>query len=171
MKRILAPLAMSMLLTGCSSKFEPSADQHYHLYISVGFSPAQADMIIDAALEWQDATGGFITFDGAGQPGEGSTIEFKTDHELQPEPGLLGETWNDGTSSTVSIYTSLKDSVFRQTAVHELGHTLGLEHSTPGTAMCYSYGCAGKHVTCKDVEQLCSVWGCNALAMPVCQTQ
>ncbi len=168
MKYVPIALVGLSLIARCTIGFEPAPDKHYNLSISVGFSPAQADMIIDAAIEWQNATGGYITFDGAGQPGGAETIEFMTEKERQPDPGLYGETWNEGVPSVIVVYTSLDDKLFRQSTLHELGHALGLQHAGAGTIMCHGAGCASQHVTCKDVEQLCSVWGCDASKMPVC---
>ncbi len=172
MKHRLGSIAiLAALVTGCVIQFEPSPDRHYHLSISVGYTEAQANTIINAAIEWQNATGGYITFDGAGHPGDNETIDFVTEKERQPDPPLEGETWNEGTSSTVSIYSTLDSATFKQTATHELGHAIGLQHAESGTIMCAGAWCAAKHVTCGDVKQLCSVWGCDASGMPACTTK
>lgn len=40
-----------------------------------------------------------------------------------------------------------------ETLRHEVGHSLGLEHTVPGDLMCANISCAAPDITCDDVHQ------------------
>jgi hypothetical protein len=154
MKRHLAPLIFSL---ACSSA---NTTHHYHLDLAADdgsqFSQAQAQAIFDAASEWQSASDGFVTFDGQGAFVDVIVVHPSTVDEIVAEfgGGAIGYNVTSGSSSTIAILTTLDTQTFHQTALHELGHALGLVHTTPGNVMCANTTCATLEVTCGDLMQL-----------------
>jgi len=140
---------------------------HYSLYISPDFTADQANQIADAANEWQYSMDNFITFDGAGIENAPNTINIypATEKELK----CLGITWYD---THEKIQIAVDNDTFATTARHEIGHAIGAKHIGPGNVMCADSGCAGSHITCEDVRDVCEAWGlwnCVADNMSACQ--
>jgi predicted Zn-dependent protease len=130
--------------------------RHYHINLLPGFSDAQAQAIFAAAQEWQDDSHGYVSFDGEPAATDVITIHPATIDQIVAEfgGGAFGYDKNDGGSSTIAILTVLDAQTFHQTALHELGHALGLVHLPPGNVMCANAVCATLQVTCGDLEQL-----------------
>ena len=177
MKRyILLPL----LAVGCLNWTRPDDGNHYHLYIAPGFSDSQHEMVVKAAQNWAKATDGFITFDlNAWTADSSNTISVypTTLKQLDEHESTLGETWNYRENSKIEDAIDLDTDTFRRTALHEMGHALGLVHN-PDTGnkiangfMCANNGCASEQIECVDLKQLCAVWGgfCDADSMAPCQ--
>lgn len=138
---------------GCS---QTNTTRHYHLDVAQGFSLEQSQAIFDAAAEWQTSSDAYVTFDGQYAGNDVIVVHPATPDQLVAEfgGGTIGYNETSGTASTISIVTSLDPQTFHQTALHELGHALGLIHTTPGTIMCANTTCATLEVTCGDLEQL-----------------
>jgi hypothetical protein len=136
--------------------WEPNPSHLYHLEIAADFTDTQYQAIRDAALEWQDSSDNYVTFDSA--PATSDVISFQADSvwELRSEfgGGAIGYTQYEGQSSNVYLGTSLDAETFHQTVLHEIGHAIGLKHTTPGTVMCQDTTCATLEVTCGDLVQL-----------------
>lgn len=171
-KKAIVLCAMSMACSGWSE----SPTHHYDVYIDPAFSDSQIDMIIASATAWQVATNNFIHFSGTTYPDGPDTIQViavADDAAVDQQCGAsnaIGCEQSNGIPSKIFIPTSANDSVFAETSLHEMGHSLGLLHR-PGGIMCSSLGCAIPHITCVDVEQLCEVWGvfsCDPSTMPPC---
>ncbi len=145
----LAPL----LAIACSGAPTP---RHYHLDIAQAFTVAQANAILDAATEWQTSSGGFVSFDGQASTTDVIHVHPSTAADIAAEFG--GGAWgfdrNGSDSATIAMLSTLDAESFHQTALHELGHALGLVHMPPGNVMCASSTCATLVVTCGDLDQL-----------------
>ena len=138
----------------CSS--QPGGPYHYHLVVSTDFTDAQSQAIVDAATEWQLQSLGYVDFDGQPGPDANITITVADPTTLAAEfgGGALGVDQTTGRTSHIQILQSLDPVTFHQTALHELGHALGLVHMTPGNIMCANTVCATLEVTCGDLGQL-----------------
>lgn len=145
--------ALVVLALACGNANGP---RHYHLNLEPGFSDEQSQAIFDAATEWQSRSGNFVSFDGVQAWDDVITVHPATDDQIVAEfgGGAIGYDKTNGSSSTIAILASLDPETFHQTALHELGHALGLVHDTPGNIMCSNTVCATLEVTCGDLEQL-----------------
>jgi len=140
-------------LFACSSVPE---SRHYHLVVSTDFTPDQSNAIFDAALEWQQRSGGYVTFDGDPSSFDAVRFDPATTEELTLEfgGGTIGLEVAQGRSAHIQILGGLDPRTFHQTALHELGHAIGLKHLTPGNIMCGDSTCATLDVRCGDLKQL-----------------
>jgi len=175
MKLSLKIISLALLSGGCLYHFQENETHHYHLYIDPGFTDDQRGMIIEAAKDWQEKMGNYLTFDvNAWSADDPDTISIypTTKIELSKTEGVLGETWNEGINSKIEIATDINN--FQQTARHEFGHALSANHIGPGNIMCANDGCASKDITCNDVKEVCSHWNtfsCRAETMPACMSK
>lgn len=164
-------------LIGCL-QFEPSPTHEYGVYVDPAFSPAQHAAIMDAVTEWQVASGNFMRFHGTKDPKQPFTISVMATHagwEYKRDCGAAGSLgctfWKNTDEPRTYLSLELSGDLFRETALHELGHAIGLEHLGPGNIMCADDGCASKHVECGDLEELAQAWDdeFDPQALPLCR--
>jgi hypothetical protein len=155
----------AVVALSCSSA--PPEPRLCHLLVGDGFSDAQRGAIFDASLEWYTRSGGLVSFDApATDAFSTDVIRFDpaTSTQLTAEfgGGTIGLESNHERSSHIQIAQGLDDQTFHQTALHELGHALGLGHLTPGNIMCADTQCATLDVRCGDLQALAKhpVQGC-----------
>ncbi len=154
--------------------WQANPSHHYNLDIEGGFTGKEYTLILQGADRWRDATDGEITFGLIGYSGDPSTITIHgmTVAEIQAKygPEVGGECTPYGEPSWIDLSNDIDSATFEHVVEHELGHSLGLKHTGPGTVMCDSTGCSSEHITCADVRQFCQIWGdCDADHMTICR--
>lgn len=164
MKRFL--IGIAALTAAC--EFQMNDTHQYAVYIDPAFTPDRQDEIRAAMTEWNYASEGTIHLTESASP-DGAHVIQVWSHEF-----TAGE-HHAGTcvpyTETIEIQDNMKPDYTRRTALHELGHALGLDHDHENTIMCENLGCASKHLSCDDMWQFCRVWKCDSDQMALCQKQ
>lgn len=149
----------------------------YKIIIHEKVPADRVGLILDAADEWVIASSGAIVF-------EVTYGDF--DYAAPPEIGemrVYTEPKADKTSRTIGLCTSwgpdpqghpIKSRIWLQddltprtyflTAMHEVGHGVGLPHhmeEQPPSIMFPIITDVGDHPTCVDRQRLCQLWGCD----------
>lgn len=137
------------------------------------FSQEQIDLIHSSTQEWENATGGHITFEFVDGKGQKSLIPIRPVlyAVIEEETGHSAEThivpWERG--GGIDMPYDIDPINFRILMLHEFGHALGLDHDVPGTVMVYGVDKSADYITCRDVMQFCDVNDCDPDLMPACQ--
>jgi hypothetical protein len=145
--------------------------KHFTAYIDPAFTPEQEREVISALQEWEQA----VVFDGprfeivheditCNPSNCGNAIALHPDTqkhitEMLNREGLKGTfygatyPWDNGAANSY-IGSDMSLWQFHYTALHEIGHSLGLDHNNkaPGV-MCQSSDCMTHHVSIADVMQ------------------
>lgn len=147
MKRLLP-----LLFAGC-------VGSAYVVHPDPGFTPTVLDAAHAAAADWESRVPVRITFADGPCPAERKDGMICL-HPIESIPMLP---WEPGTLVGLTVYTEVwlaepileRDSfpLVQRVIAHEMGHSMGLQHTGPGTLM-YPYGDKGSlTVTDADVKQ------------------
>ena len=153
---------------------------HKSIYIDRSFNYEEQEVIMRSAWQWSEATNHIIEFDVILLPAH---EKIHTDNSLviikasvdYPDVIIL-----DGVkhTKTLGYYDNksfwpyialvedrLDDDTFGPVVLHELGHSLGLEHvdgPEGWNTLMYPYVDLGSdHITEKDLEQFCELYHCD----------
>lgn len=167
---------LSCSLLGCTADGFEEGSGFRKVYIDQDFDNNQYALVHQAVESWSIAMEDYVDItysnDWHVEPNK-IIISFGTQagltDEFSPEGGLLGLTTDTNSSSVILVAADENPTTFEQCAKHELGHAFGLHHVGPGHIMCKDAGCATLNITCGDIQQFCSVWGCDAASMKICQ--
>ncbi len=157
-----------------------STIRSYKILVNKDIPSNRIGLILDAASEWVTVSSGAVVF-------EVTYADFPHDREHLPVPPE-GEMWiytdpnPDKDSKTIGycswwttkgsmlpvksriwIQDNLAPRIYYLTALHEIGHGLGLTHQENKSIPAIMYPFItdnGDHPTCDDRQRLCALWGC-----------
>lgn len=149
----------------------------YKIIIHKGVPADRVGLILDAADEWVLASSGAVVFemtygdfDFKALPADGE-MRIYTEPKADKSSKTIGlaTTWGqDDKDHPVKSRIWLQDDLDRRTyfltAMHEVGHAIGLSHFElkPPDSIMYPYITdVGDHPTCVDRQKLCQLWGCE----------
>ena len=158
----------------------------YNIHISSNFNEYEAQLIQDAANEWEEKTGHIITYRifyhknlPKDQPhslflmrvNSASPIVRGMDTELSKNDPRITLGFYDPNYPIPIIFLvpdRLEDSeYFRAVASHELGHSIGLEHDPEeGNLMFEEIGKGSTHIERGDLIAFCRIYYCDVNKLP-----
>jgi hypothetical protein len=158
----ILPAIFSMLTLGCARQSPYTTE--YNVYIDPAFTDPSS--VMDALESWEMATN--VVFLPALENRACSDTDFgcisihpTTSDVLDADEHrdqTLGMTvWHrditghNSYSGWANVYVT--DDFDQQTILHELGHSLGLNHTGDGTLMCAYTTCAAEAITPADIAQ------------------
>lgn len=137
-----------LFLVGCASPVDPvRPGTHYTVFADA----TSMEAVSVAALVWEST--GAVTLDvmSGACAAAAATICVGLEMAGQLATAEGGRTWRDWDTDSATIV--LAPGMGAAVVEHELGHAFGLEHTGPGTIMCWETGCMAASVTAEDVAQ------------------
>jgi Matrixin len=180
---LLTSVICTVLLIAFSTVITPppktyTEQSHITLYVDRDFDQNGQDIIIQAALEWTEATNHLVEYSVVRLPVLG-TIDVENSIFIT----LVSSDFPDimqldqGGNITLGLYrgkgqlryimlvpSRLDETNYKTVVLHELGHSLGLKHSAPikfGTLMYPIIDLGSNHITETDLIQFCQIHHCN----------
>jgi hypothetical protein len=151
-----------------------------NLFIDRDFTNEEQEYITSAALQWSEASDHIIEYNVIRLPAEekidpeNSIVISKVSPDY-PQILLLDHSshmrtlgYFNGHGEINSIYLvsdRLSDEYYEEVVLHELGHSLGLEHDSSedgiNTLMYPMIDLGSNHITKHDMKQFCYIYDCN----------
>ncbi len=162
MKRLITAL-MCLLMCACEAPGD-----FYTVAIDPNLPAEDQASIREAILAWRYALDGRLTIYEHPGPCTNSGYEacFWASNSayagsIASIPDPLAVTLRNFHNQHSDVYVALDQiavdkldaSQLTQTMAHELGHSMALQHSNPGTLMCWELSCAPPTITCGDLAQ------------------
>jgi predicted Zn-dependent protease len=138
---VIKLLLLTLLLTGCSPIPNSNNPRWYHFPIGIGFnnnvSAAFKTATLSAIDEWENETG-IDLFDTTQGPIFVSVMFDSPNHFKANEQASTNIQWSGEYlfSATIRINTSMPCDT-KSLMLHELGHALGLKHTSQGVMYPY----------------------------------
>lgn len=171
MKHIIIILLLGLMGCYITHEWEPADNHHYNVQIDSTLTPEQKEQVVSAINEWQSQSGNYFTFGYDDSTDAVISIHTMSAQELHFKfemAAAFGATVFNGQSSDIYIVPTTNLKLFRQTALHEIGHSMGANHIGFGNIMCSNDACASENVECPDLIEICSHNSCDAATMPRC---
>jgi hypothetical protein len=148
--------ALALALSMCACSY----GDRYGVSIDPAFSPAEQAAIIDAANEWRAAVGVELKT-GVTASCSGLDYEICVHRAASLTTNDQGDTRINVTMQRSDVYLlSAEPARFKLSAVHELGHAIGLLHTQPWTVMWYALPSPiTSAITCADKQQYWALRG------------
>lgn len=152
---------------------------HKTLYIDRHFSDAEFIFITDAALEWETTTNEMVSYDVVRLPKKNIdtknsivivllSVDFPDIIALDTEMDInhLGYYYGGGYVPYIGLVTErIADIDYKTIVMHELGHSLGLQHpdiqTGVGELMYYNINMGANYITENDLKQFCHLYKCD----------
>lgn len=153
---------------------------HKTLYLERSIYDEEFLSIVQASIEWNEVTNGQVTFDIKRLPDSDIDIHnaiiminVSTDYPevilLDARRGLitLGFFNHEASLAYIALVSErINEGRFTQIVLHELGHSLGLEHVDDvdglGTLMYPTIDLGSMHITQTDLKQFCKLYHCDS---------
>jgi hypothetical protein len=165
--RYVVLFLVAALFTSCTLALPVS--EKYSVHIDPSTSIDQQALILKALDSWQESVGVEFQIDiGGCELGVYQvcikTVSSAEMKEITGENGVFGFTdrrWFDQSSKTYIVET-LGVPQFSWAITHELGHTMGLQHTEAETVMYYWWGNdVSETITCADRQQYYALRGAH----------
>lgn len=149
----------------------------YKIVIHKDVSSERVGLILNAAFEWVTVSSGAVVFevvyedfDMRAEPRKGE-MRVYTESKVDKTSKTIGvcNTWGKDdhgrpARSRIWIQDDLTPQTYYLTAMHEIGHGLGLSHQEDQAIPSIMYPLitdVGDHPTCDDRKRLCVLWECE----------
>lgn len=181
---VIILIIFDIKITPIISHYKPSYTLPVYktLYVSQNINDEEMFRIMEASIEWSDATNGQVVFNVE------RIFDSKLNHDnaiivfnVTPDnpdiilidglrgPTTLGYYNNDANLAYIAIVEDRLDDLdynYKEVILHELGHSLGLEHSSGiegiGTLMYPTINAGSTYITDADLKQFCKLYNCDA---------
>lgn len=185
LRRLLTVLFVTLfcLVVGCASDDEcdvvasPTPAETvkvYKLVIHANVPGPKVGPILDSAAEWSSTLDGafvfevkYAEFDTAALPANGEMRVYLGPRDPNSKHIGTAQWWGADANgrpnrSVIWLADSLAERTYYLTALHEIGHAIGLGHSDdPASIMQPTITDIGDHPRCVDEKKACEIWGCT----------
>lgn len=154
---------------------------HSILYLDKSFTDDEIDVVLDATLEWNKATGGRVNYDIIMLNSSNETIDFNRGILVNKLPAdnieiltldfrneniTLGYFTNQGLMPHIAIVADRLDlDDYKTVVMHEIGHSLGLDHNEGddgiGTLMYPTIELQSNYISETDIKNYCKLHHCK----------